>query len=174
MREPIVIDNLFDDEFHNLIIKELKYKAKWTLSFDDIPEGYSDAGFVCYSWVQNPNPDLITDLPNANAWAYLIFNKVVTSNPSVINNPELIRYVWNYYNSSSSGSKHIDHNEPNYYSIVYNLTTCNNAGTYIEDKFYESKAGRALLFPSNITHKGVGPTDAADKRFVLNIMFYNH
>ena len=38
MREPIVIDNLFDDEFHNLIINELKYKAKWTLSFDDIPQ----------------------------------------------------------------------------------------------------------------------------------------
>jgi len=174
MHEPLVFDNLFDNDFNTVVINELKHKAKWTLSFDDIPEGYSDSGFVCYSWVKNANPNSITDLPNLNAWAYLIFDKVVSRSSEIIGDPELIRYVWNYYNSSSNGSTHIDHNEVNYFSIVYNFTDCEGAGTYVGDEFFESKAGRAILFPSNVEHRGVGPKKEADQRFVLNIMIYNH
>jgi hypothetical protein len=55
---------------------------------------------------------------------------------------------------------------------VYNITS-NDGGTWIGDKFYKSEAGRAILFPSWIPHRGVGPRESR-QRFILNIMFYHN
>jgi len=159
-----VINNLFDSFFNESVIDELR-TADFTLALDPPPEGKSDSGFV-HSSLQGGNVNSLLSA-KLNAYAELILKKIVRLNPDLRNYfPQ--RYVWNYYNKSSSGTYHPDSLEPDHISIVYYLNTC-DGGTFIEDKFIESKEGRAVIFNSDVSHCGIGPTEH-NARYVLNIV----
>jgi hypothetical protein len=83
----------------------------------------------------------------------------------------LERLYWNLYSRTSECTFHIDvsSTEKNYASIVYNLHD-NDGGTEIKNHgFYQSQEREAIIFPSNILHKGVGPTNNK-WRLSLNIV----
>ena len=83
-----------------------------------------------------------------------------------------LRFGWNYYNQSSNGTWHTDQNLDKYISFVYSLNTC-DGGTEIkinnESKFYKSMGGDALMFPSNVLHRGTKPKKNRS-RFNLNVV----
>jgi len=51
---------------------------------------------------------------------------------------------------------------------VYHLNTCDGA-TFIQKKKVPSVSGNAILFDSNIPHRGAGPVEDS-ARYVLNIL----
>lgn len=166
-----VFDDIFDEDFNEVILTELLLRSNWQIASDIVPEEYSDAGFSNVSYHIDPNHLSTQPNPNLNAWAFMIFHKIIKKS-GLVGNTNVKRFLWSYYNKASEGSEHIDTEERNSYSVVYNITS-NDGGTWIGDQFYESKAGRALLFPSWVPHRGVGPRKDR-QRFILNIMFYHN
>ena len=153
MHDVTVFENLFDSDFNEVIKSELILRTNWRIASDVVPDEYSDAGFSSVSYHINPDNPATLYNPNLNAWAYLVLHKITKTLGSPIN---ARRFLWSYYNRSSEGTSHIDSDDRNCYSIVYNIDD-NDGGTWIEDTFYESKQGKALLFPSWLDHRGVGP-----------------
>jgi hypothetical protein len=80
-----------------------------------------------------------------------------------------MRIMWNYYNRSSQGIMHKDQQVPGFYSMVYNLSDT-DGGTEIQGEFYPGAEGSAIVFPSELDHKGFGPK-IQPNRFVLNCIF---
>ena len=83
------------------------------------------------------------------------------------------RIYWNLYSRSSVCKFHVDNPTPNkYVSILYNIHE-NDGGTAFtfEDKniIIKAEKSEAVIFPSNVLHKGVGPTKNK-WRFSLNIV----
>jgi hypothetical protein len=71
--------------------------------------------------------------------------------------------------SSSQGIMHKDQQVPGFYSMVYNLSDT-DGGTEIQGEFYPGAEGSAIVFPSELDHKGFGPK-IQPNRFVLNCIF---
>lgn len=132
----------------------------------------SDNGLLYRSFdIKNNEP--VFENPHLNIFAFQILYKVTEQ--LNIRNWETVRYLWNYYHKSSSSYMHVDddtypdHDNYDYYSIIYYLNTC-DGGTTVGKNFYPSIEGNCILFPSGIEHCGHAPKN--DKqRFVLNIMF---
>ena len=80
----------------------------------------------------------------------------------------LQRVYWNYYDSSAEANFHKDEFEKGFVSVVYNLHT-NDGGTEIEEEFYPSVGGQAIIFPSNVNHRG-RPSKSTKHRFNLNMI----
>jgi len=159
-----VLNNLFDNFFNETVIIDLR-TAPFSFATDPAPEDKSDSGLVHLSLHDGKVESFIST--KLNVYAEIILKKIVSLSPELRNHfPR--RYNWNYYNRSSSGTWHPDTLEPGHVSIVYNLNT-NDGGTYIGDKFVKSEEGRAIIFDSHIDHRGVGPTNDA-QRYMLNIV----
>ena len=62
---------------------------------------------------------------------------------------------WNYYDSSAQTSEHTDETNE-YVSAVYSLHT-NDGGTEVKGRFYPSVEGQAIIFDSDISHRGIPP-----------------
>jgi|688.fasta_scaffold01482_10 hypothetical protein len=77
-----------------------------------------------------------------------------------------MRFYWNYYNNFSQTLPHKDRDENFYLSFVYNLHD-NDGGTKINDEFFKSNSGEAILFPSNCMHVGISSSNTKG-RFNLN------
>jgi len=155
--------------FNNTVIERLQSDAQWKLSVDQqtsgLQSGKSDAGFLFLTYFEKP---LIED-PFFNTVGEIIFDSVLQNSEFQFNNIRLMRFNYNYYNQSSNGVDHIDFDDNNTYSIIYNFND-NDGGTMVNGKFYQSKQSAALMFPSNFIHKGIGPK--LDKqRYALNIIF---
>ena len=159
-----VLNDLFDDFFNESVIDDLR-TAPFSFATDPALEDKSDSGFLHLSLQDGKVESFISS--KLNVYAELILKKIISMNPE-LSDYYPRRFNWNYYNKSSSGTWHPDTLEPNHISIVYNLNT-NDGGTYIGDKFVKSEAGRAIIFKSNIEHRGVGPTEDA-QRYMLNIV----
>lgn len=172
-----VIDNLFPQNFNKYIIERLRKSAEWRLCLDDqFLEGmnwdlYSDTGLVFYSyhndriWEQVNSQDLVRGFFNNTA--ELILNTALASNN--ISVQSIDRVMWNYYSRSSTGIEHKDAKTPGTYSMIYNLVDT-SGGTYINGDFYQGLEGRAIIFPSDIDHRGTG-SENSPYRFVLNVIF---
>lgn len=171
MYKPIVFENLFDSDFNEIVIEELSRNARWLLSHDSIPNGYSDSGFTCCTYHIDQNHPSLYHNQNLNAWAYMIFKKAIKQT-DIFHNPHICRFLFNYYNTGSEGSWHQDFEGENMNTLVYYLNDC-DGGTYVEDTFFQSKQGSAVLFDSSLTHRGVGPKTFPN-RYVLNIIFSDH
>jgi len=171
----IELDNIQNVNFNKSCIQRLIHEADWKLSVDqnyhtdNVSQGFSDTGmlFVSYSKIDRIGQD--NNFVFFNNVAQIIFNSVLINLDFEFKNIELKRFLWNYYNKSSTGVLHQDYNQPDWYSIVYNFSD-SDGGTVIENKFVEGKQGRAVLFPSIYNHRGVGPTTSLH-RFALNIVF---
>jgi len=84
------------------------------------------------------------------------------------------RIYWNMYVNSSTMVYHIDKEiGDNCISIVYNLHS-NDGGTNFKDyKTITSKESQALVFKSEILHKGIAPKNIPF-RFCLNMVCINN
>jgi hypothetical protein len=173
--EPIVIENLCDDVHNIVLLDYLNLYRGWKLAHDFTAYGhseptvdtniYSDGG--CEARTFEVGEDIPEKSTHLNEAAYFILSKIGIH--LGIKKYIPYRYTWNYYNRSSTGTPHTDYEYDNFISVLYNLNT-NDGGTIINDKMYNSVAGRAVIFKSNVLHHGVGPTKSA-QRYNLNIVF---
>jgi len=175
-----IIDNIFPEQLNLKIIKQLLSCNNWSFPCDDIVTGDEqlkgylknnnrNSGFVLLTYNVTNNINLNTPL---NIYAETIFHLIKEKSKYDITDP--LRFYWNYYDSSSMGKLHQDMTTNGHYSIIYNLHT-NDGGTEFFDgkkTFIKSKAGQAIIFPSEINHRGVAPKKL-NHRFNLNIVTYS-
>ena len=168
-----VIDNVFTEDFNEMVIDSLLGVAGWEIHHDfdhfdhdkkaDIDRNvYSDGGMVLRSSHRQ-------DCDHINKIAETIFFKICDLQ-GIDKNVKVIRYLWNYYNRSSTGSFHMDIKEDNHRSIVYHLDS--SGQTEVGDEIIPGQSGRAILFDSNTIHRGVGPTESPF-RMCLNVLYKN-
>jgi len=168
-----IIDDILPDRVNKKIIYNLITKNYFKISHDNIntiedihfylTEDGKDMGFNFYSFNKETNVFLNSPI---STYADIIFSKI--KQKINFNIKDLVRCNWNYYTKNSETNLHRDKNEKNYISILYNLHT-NDGGTEINNVFYPSISGQAILFKSNQLHKGFGPK-SIKSRFNLNIV----
>lgn len=182
--DNIVIDNIFHeedeittDEFNQLVIKRIRQHPGWYVSGDEerelksVGDEFSDSGMLLESFYRSPDHDFNYH-SNINEIANLIFQKILSCLSINFIEIEPVRFLWNYYNRSSTGVVHRDMSEEtdgNFCSIVYHLNDCDGS-TVIEDEFIKSKSGQCVLFDSKKIHYGTGPSKYPN-RYCLNIVF---
>lgn len=174
------LNKVLSKDFNDNVLFELKSIAAWRISPDeyadnqgDLSVNASDSGMLINSYnkdigiPKNRTNDLEYSFLNVSA--HHIFRSVLNKSQFNFYNIDLKRYLWNYYNRSSDGVYHTDSQLDNAYSIVYYLHD-SDGGTIIGNDTYSSISNDAIIFKSNIPHKGVGPK-LSKNRFLLNIMF---
>jgi hypothetical protein len=166
-----IIKNILPNEINNKIILLLIKSPNWRIAKDhdndlkllndllDVSGSTYGNSLVTYNELNN----FYLDSP-LNCYAEIIYEIVKKHTKHKFLKP--VRFYWNYYNMSSSAAPHTDMNENYYVSFVYNLND-NNGGTLINNEFYKSNAGEAVVFNSNIEHSSVQHTDVKS-RFNLN------
>jgi len=169
------IDTNLPTRFNQKIINLLFTSKLWGIATDKKPfdnHFYDinryDMGFLLASYERECNN---FGQNNLNIYAEIIvdslFEKIKNKNYKNIE-----RFYWNWYNQTSITEFHQDRQENNKLSIVYNIHT-NDGGTEIKVnddlQFYPSVAGQAILFNSNLWHRGIPPKKDS-QRFSLNII----
>ncbi len=169
------IKEVLPPEINKHIIKKLCNQPNWSFPHDldnetresffekFVSDNVSNCGFSLVTYDKVNDIFINTDL---NLYAEIIF--FIIKQKSKLNLHDISRIYWNYYDTASIANYHIDKNEKNSMSILYNLHT-NDGGTHIEEKFFASNESEAIIFNSNIKHKGVAPRDYKH-RFNLNII----
>lgn len=184
-----LVENACVDSFNQFTIKLLSEQGGWRLSPDHYDtkveadmatteyakkmDGFSDTGMLLTSYSDHPDEqELNNEYQSLNTLAEYIFDSVLEKSKYTYQGVELVRVLWNYYNRASTGIYHVDRDfdEYNkYFSVVYHLNTC-DGGTIIQKKNkIPSVSGNAILFDSNLPHRGVGPSKDPS-RYVLNIL----
>jgi len=170
-----IIKNILPNQINKHIIKKLCNQPNWCFPHDVedktrdiffeemVDKNISNSGFSLVTYDNDNNLNIKTDL---NLYAEIIFYYIKQKLKSNIHS--ISRIYWNYYDNSSVGNYHLDNNKINYKSIIYNLHS-NDGGTFIKNKFIKSEEGEAIIFDSNIRHKGVAPIKNKH-RFNLNII----
>jgi hypothetical protein len=166
-----IIKNILPDEVNKNIILFLLKCDRWKIARDtgdEIKQANNllfnkkgeDFGFSLqtYDILQN----VYVDSP-LNIYADIVYNIIKNHTKYKFIKP--CRYYWNYYNKSSVTDEHTDMDHNWYVSFVYNLHD-NDGGTEIDGTFYKSNSGEAILFPSNLRHKGIPAKTSS--RFNLN------
>lgn len=183
------IEKACDDHFNQFVVKLLRDQRGWRICPDDWDEKiagdmqdseyakdlgvHSDTGLLLHTFNDAPYDDDDSTLyEGLNTLAQYIFESVMDKSKYVYYDIELVRILWNYYNRASTGIYHVDKDFTKghqYFSVVYHLNTC-DGGTIIEqNEMVPSVSGNAMIFPSNLPHRGVGPKkDPA--RYVLNFL----
>jgi len=171
------INNILPFQTNKDIIEILINEARWKIASDwgrlnekeksfnvnkMLDENISNAGFSFVTFDKKYNLYVNTTL---NLYGDIIFYTIKNKLKTI---QTLHRIYWNYYDTSSKAALHKDELEDGYYSIIYNLHT-NDGGTEINNKFYPSIEGQALIFPSNVWHKGIASTEFKH-RFNLNMI----
>jgi|TARA_R110002020_G_scaffold348523_1_gene562122 hypothetical protein len=168
------IQNILPPEINKHIITKLCNQPNWCFPHDVenktrkdffnelVDKNISNAGFSLVTYDRFNDIRIETDL---NLYAEIIFYFI--KQKLKFNIHTLSRIYWNYYDNASVGNYHLDKNEVNYKSIIYNLHS-NDGGTFIQNKFVPSKEGEAIIFSSNIKHKGTPPIKNKH-RFNLNM-----
>ncbi len=184
-----ILKNVCDPNFTEFVVRLLRDQRGWRVCPDDWDEkiagdmdnspyaknlgNHSDTGLLLHSFNDAPcDDDDSHQFEGLNTLAQFIFESVMSKSKYVYHDIELVRILWNYYNRASTGIYHVDKDFKDgkkYFSVVYQLTTC-DGGTIIENNpMIPSVAGNAIIFPSNLPHRGVGPTKEP-YRFVLNFI----
>ena len=129
-----------------------------------------DKGFFYNTFSRSHNiNDTKTDL---NIYANMIF-EMIKEKCTLHKLFQIERVYWNYYHPNSQTDFHTDTLNPNNISIVYNLHS-NSGGTLFidnngQEKKIKAEENEAIVFPSNIKHRGLGPTQEVC-RFSLNMI----
>ncbi len=181
-----LIPHVCSDHFNQFIINLLKAQGGWRLSPDHYDtkiesdmaktayaknmDGFSDTGLLLTSYTSHLEEERNDSYQGLNTLAQYIFESAMQKSKYHYHKIELMRILWNYYNKASTGIYHVDQDfdDNKYFSLVYHLNTCDGA-TIIDKKKVPSISGNAIIFDSNIPHRGVGPTKDPT-RFVLNIL----
>ena len=64
---------------------------------------------------------------------------------------------------------HTDNDKKDTYSLIINASN-SDGGTDIGEKFYKNNFNEALLFNSNLNHRGIGPTNSLYRRSLALII----
>ena len=152
------INTRFPKALNKTILNILYNDNNWKFAVDlnlNTDTTKNDGGFTLCTYLDNaPYKDNL----RLNCYAEVIFGLIKEQAP--INLKKIKRIFWNWYHSNSSTQIHKDSQENNHYSIIYNIFD-NDGGTefFINDKrhFFKSVESQAILFPSNIDHRGVQP-----------------
>lgn len=185
-----LIENACDDHFNQFVLRLLRDQRGWRICPDDWDVKiesdmkdsqyakdmgrFSDTGLLLHSFNDAPyDEDDSSTYESLNTLAQYIFESVMDKSKYEYHDIELVRILWNYYNRASTGIYHVDKDftDKKYFSVIYYLHTC-DGGTIIEkNPMIPSVSGNAVIFPSNLPHRGIGPTkDSA--RFVLNFLLH--
>lgn len=187
MADYELIEKACDDHFNQFTINLLREQGGWRLSPDHYDtkiaadmdaseyaknmDGFSDTGMLLTTYSDHPDEqELNNEYQRLNTLAEYIFESILEKSKFLYHGVELVRVLWNYYNKASTGIYHVDRDfdDDKYFSMVYHLNTC-DGGTIIQKEKVQSVSGNAIVFDSNVPHRGVGPTkDSA--RYVLNIL----
>ncbi len=171
------IRDLLPSAFNDYLCLRLQKTAEWRMSLDHYyhegadQQQHSDTGFVYYTYANDRDWNMINsqDINRGyfNNLAETILHTALAN--TGLENAQIHRIMWNYYNRSSQGVMHQDHRDPEMYSMVYNLSD-SDGGTEIKGVFHKGSSGTAIVFPSELEHRGFGPTKDP-RRFVLNCIF---
>lgn len=170
-----IINTKLPKEFNEKIIIELTGSHLWRIAIDGakgttdiVKKGGSDTGFSFTTYKEN---EINIAGSFWNSLAEIIFY-IVTLKLNMIN-PRIVRIMYNFYTPSAKCNLHVDMESEKAFSILYNFHD-NDGGTYFEkeNKIYKSKASQALVFKSNIKHKGIAPKENAG-RLNLNMICVN-
>ena len=166
-----IIKNILPDVINKRIIFLLIQSDRWKLAKDNLKEidlvdyltNSKGKDFGNYLQTFDEKNDTYIDTP-LNFFAEIIYEIIKEHTKYKFLKP--IRFIWNYYNNSSSTDFHKDREDSFYLSFVYSLNT-NDGGTEIDGNIYPSISGQAILFPSNILHRGLPPINTKG-RFNFN------
>jgi hypothetical protein len=166
-----IIKEILPNMINKKILLFLVSHVNWSISKDqgnneklleDLlgPNG-KNSGFSLETYNEFNKINMDTPL---NLYAEIIYESIKNKTKYKFIKPT--RFLWNYYCSNSETNLHVDKDTDNYISFVYCLHE-NNGGTEIDGKFIHYKESEALIFPSNISHRGISATDVKS-RFNLN------
>jgi len=174
-----VIDDVMPDHFNKYMIEALIQVNRWRQA---LPELHSvkkdtlvdDAGMTMLSF---PNEDEDHKLNRLNILCDVILNGALERHSSIgrFENFDVDRYVFNLYNRNSVCDFHQDVTltglDPGQYlsTFIYSFNDCDGYNIIADEKI-ESKAGRLILFPSNVSHKAYPPKNQPH-RYSLNCQF---
>ena len=127
----------------------------------------SDTGLLFQCYMQDENDPIAH--PVFKAYSEYIIESYFTKSAFAYDSAIIRRIFYNYYNTSSSGIFHQDHEEENHISLIMTLNDC-DGGTYIDDTFIPSKQGTIIAFDSRTQHRGVGPIKTR-YRYAVNVVF---
>jgi hypothetical protein len=170
-----IINTNLPKEFNEKIIIELAGSHLWRIATDEnkgaidiTKKGKGDTGFSFTTYREN---EMSTTGGFWNSLAEIIFY-IVTSKLN-LPNARIVRTMYNFYTPSANCNVHIDTQSEKAFSILYNFHD-NDGGTFFEkeNKIYPSKESQALVFKSNIKHKGIAPKEYIG-RLNLNIICMN-
>lgn len=174
---PTLLLDLFDPSFNLDLRDRLQRSAEWRLCLDEhyLPgmdaQSHSDTGFVYYTYTNERDWNQIAAQDPARGYFNNMAESMLNTALNRLGHSEavIMRIMWNYYNRSSQGIMHKDHQEQGLHSMVYNLSDT-DGGTEIQGEFFPGRAGSAIIFPSELEHRGFGPKQQPN-RFVLNCIF---
>jgi hypothetical protein len=168
------IDNILPSDINRKIISYL-VNEQWNFArdfktneinhphYNKFFNGEMDMGMSILSYHKDRNICLSSAL---NLYAEIIYSIVKQKTKYKFIEPT--RFYWNWYNTNSITDFHKDEEDNRSISFVYNLHT-NDGGTMFKDNnlIVSSNEGQAVLFPSNLEHKGIAPKKYTS-RFNLN------
>lgn len=170
-----IINTGLPKEFNEKIITELAGSHLWRIATDEnrgaidiSKKGKGDTGFSFTTYRENEMNSVGSFW---NSLAEIIFY-IVTSKLKMPN-ARIVRTMYNFYTPSARCNMHIDTQSEKGFSILYNFHD-NDGGTFFENenKIYPSKESQALVFKSNIKHKGIAPKEYVG-RLNLNMICMN-
>ena len=151
-----IIENVVENDYCDFLSNKLP-SASWKITEND-KSTRSDTGML-FS---------VVDVEFKTYADYLIESYFLKSN-FVYENVTITKIFYNYYNQSSSGVYHQNHNEENIMSLIITLNDC-DGGTYVGNGFIPSEKGKLIAFDSTDKHRSVGPKKHKQS-YVLNVMF---
>jgi len=143
----------------------------WVLASHEgepLSKGYGDTGHLLKTYSVNDELPKNEHFSILNTFAEYLLKTTLNSSKLNFSELETIRVFWNYYNHASQGTMHIDSDQPNTYSLIFNLS--DTGGTIVNDKTVASREGLGIIFNSDSLHKGLSP-DFEQQRFCLNVIF---
>tara|TARA_R110000824_G_scaffold5938_2_gene27234 strand:- start:327 stop:896 length:570 start_codon:yes stop_codon:yes gene_type:complete len=158
-------------QINEKIINYLGTQAKWQFApsekpaelapaFSKIisPDKISDSGMSIITYSRNNQKEATIDyfLNSMGDWIFYLCQE-----RSSFTLKYLERIYWNLYSPTATPGWHVDNvasggGTGEFASILYNLHT-NDGGTQFESGVAPSKEGQAVIFPSDLKHRGVAP-----------------
>jgi len=149
------------------IINYLGVQARWKFAPDEaprelrpefikiiLPGNITDSGMSMISYSRNSREDATIDqfLNSMGDWIFYLCQE-----RSRFTLKSLERIYWNLYGPTACPGWHVDHHPAGEHaSILYNLHT-NDGGTEFESGKIISKEGQAIIFSSDLNHRGIAP-----------------
>lgn len=159
IENPLLVNNILPP-FENIEIIKLLSRSHWMIGHE---ASYEREEFAFLNNIQHVGfTNVIYDIEdkelqtNFNSMLF-IYSRIITNiitDKCKINFKKINRFHWNYYYKDQQGVGHIDKEQNNYLSILYNPITT-DGGTQIKGKFYQDQLGQAKIFKSNWLHQGV-------------------